>query len=136
MQIEIVRSIIAKSHWKFAKTMPHIPHYYTVRAKAASDDDFVRLVEFIRSHGYDERWGRYYHRYLDIDGWKYWTMGAQVESTAIVNREQLKRPPRPIALNPVPYVPSVDWHEVFCNKTKTFVPRHPELDLKKTDETP
>ena len=57
METDKIQSIIEMSYWKFAKTMPHIPHYYTLRMHAARDEDFVELVEFIRKNGYDENWG-------------------------------------------------------------------------------
>lgn len=134
MEIDKIRSIIGKSYWKFAKTMPHIPHYYTLRMHAARDEDFVELVEFIRSHGYDENWGRRVHRYVDLDGWKYWTMGTRLESTVLVNRARLERPPRPIIENPRPFRASVDWHEIYCVKTKRMVLKQKELNLDGGDE--
>ena len=109
--------------------MPHIPHFYTLRVKAAHDEDFIQLVECIRSYGYDESWGRMVLRYLDLDGWKYWTMGARVESTSLVNRARLDRPERSIVQNPRPFRPTIEWHEVFCPITKSFVPKQSELRL-------
>jgi hypothetical protein len=47
---------------------------------------FVRLVEHIRAHGYV---GRFYSRsstYFDSDALTYWTMGAPIDQTTIVNR--------------------------------------------------
>ena len=29
------------------------------------------------------------HRYLDFDGWKYWTMGYVTEATVLINRAKL-----------------------------------------------
>jgi hypothetical protein len=28
--------------------------------------------------------------YLDIDGWKYWTMGAELDLTTLINRAKLE----------------------------------------------
>ena len=36
------------------------------------------------------RWGKYNFPYLIIDGWKYWTMGAPIEETIIINRAEIK----------------------------------------------
>jgi hypothetical protein len=33
---------------------------------------------------------RYHHTYLEIDGWDYWTMGAPVEETTVINRARLE----------------------------------------------
>lgn len=84
-----LRAFVDASTWTFAKTMAHIPHWYTVRRDAASDAQFEWFVMFIREHGYRERWGPYFHHYLDLDGWKYWTMGAELAVTVIINRTRL-----------------------------------------------
>ena len=45
---------------------------------------------FIREHGYRERFqGRWYTKY-DVDGWSYWTMGAPIENTILINRRRLE----------------------------------------------
>ena len=134
MNLENIRLLIGQSYWKFAKTMPHIPHWYTLRMNAKHDQDFVTLVEFIRSHGYDENWGKRVHRYLDLDGWKYWTMGTRLESTVLINRARQERKPRPITLNPSPFRASVDWHEVYCIETRKMLLKQNELNLDLTDE--
>ena len=134
MELENIRRIIGSSYWKFAKTMPHIPHWYTLRERAMRDEDFVTLVKFIRTYGYDAHWGRFYHRYLELDGWKYWTMGTWLESTAIINRERIKRPHRPIEKNPTVYQPTVALDEVYCPKTRKMLPKQNELKFDGSDE--
>ena len=47
---------------------------------------FVQFVNQIRNHGYE---GRFYSKpitYYDHDGMTYWTMGAPIEETIIINR--------------------------------------------------
>ena len=76
---------VNRETWTYAKTMPKWPHEYIVRERV-DEDLFVRLVRFIRSHG---REGRFYHRtfvYYEHEGLLYWTMGAPVEETTIINR--------------------------------------------------
>lgn len=109
--------------------MPRIPHCYTVRRNAPSDEDFVAFVEVIHSHGYDEMFFSRSYRYLDLDGWQYWTMDAYVECTTLINRARLSRPERPIVKNPVPLVPRVPLTEVYCKETKTMVALQPDLDF-------
>ena len=72
--------------WTFAKTMPENPHEYTVRLKGRADEDFREAVRVIRRRG-----GRVYFKdrpytSLDADGWRYWTMGAPVLETTVINR--------------------------------------------------
>ncbi|MGB6992996.1 MAG: hypothetical protein WBG00_07185 [Thermoanaerobaculia bacterium] len=80
-----LRSFVDGEEWTYAKTMPKWPHEYIVRDRV-DEDLFVTLVEHIRSHGYK---GRFYSKeitYFEEDGLIYWTMGAPVEETVIINR--------------------------------------------------
>lgn len=82
-----LRSMIARCEWTFAKTMPQCPHEYIVRGKCPlSDEEFVFFVNMQREHGVEERWGEYNFPYLYIDDYKYWTMGALLENTTVINR--------------------------------------------------
>jgi len=93
-----VRAFVDRERWTFAKTMPEWPHEYLVRDRV-DEGLFVRLVEHIRAHG---REGRFYQRaitYYGEAGMVYWTMGAPLAETTIINRcrtedtyeERLKR---------------------------------------------
>jgi hypothetical protein len=77
---------VAASSWQFAKTMPQIPHEYTLRKKAPDELAFERAVAFIRERGWQKRWRRYHHHYWNAGAWKYWSMGAPVEETTLINR--------------------------------------------------
>jgi len=80
-----LRAFVDGETWTFAKTMPEWPHEYLVRERV-DEDLFVRLVVHIRSHGYE---GRFYARpitYYEEAGLVYWTMGAPVDDTTILNR--------------------------------------------------
>ena len=86
-----LREMIARCQWTFAKTMPWAPHEYIVRGKCPlTDEDFVYFVEMQRQHGTPEQWHRYNHPYLYIDDYKYWTMGAAMEETKVINRAKVK----------------------------------------------
>ena len=79
--------MIARCEWTFAKSMPFAPHEYIVRNKCPlTDDEFVYFVEMQRQFGKKERWGKYNNPYLYIDGYKYWTMGAPMDDTKVINR--------------------------------------------------
>jgi len=80
-----LKDFIQSVQWTYAKTMPKWPHEYIVRERV-DEDLFVRLVEHIRNYGYA---GRFYSKpitYYDHDGMTYWTMGAPIEETTIINR--------------------------------------------------
>ena len=85
--------MIARCEWIFAKSMPWCPHEYIVRGKCPlTDDEFVHFVSMQREYGVKEHWGKYYFPYLYIDDYKYWTMGAPIEETIIINRAQIDKP--------------------------------------------
>lgn len=76
---------IRTESWTYAKTMPQWPHEYIVRDRVDAGL-FLKLVKHIREHGYE---GNFYKRpitYFDEDGMTYWTMGAPIEETTIINR--------------------------------------------------
>ena len=72
--------------WTFAKTYASTwPHEYIVRDRV-DEESFVRLVEHIRAHGYEGRFYRKRITYYEEDGLVYWTMGAPVDKTVVINR--------------------------------------------------
>ena len=82
---EDLRRFVTESRWTFARTMPTWPHEYLVRGRV-DDRLFEALVTHIRAHGYE---GRFYCRpitYFAEDGRVYWTMGAPIPQTTIINR--------------------------------------------------
>lgn len=86
----ILRSMIARCQWTFAKTMPFAPHEYIVKDRCPlTKEEFGYFVEMERHYGVKERWGRYNNPYLYIDDYKYWTMGAPLEETTVINRAKV-----------------------------------------------
>lgn len=76
-----------ESHrWIYARTMPDNPHEYTLR-RDWQEDEFLIVVQYIREHGYQTRYqGRLYTQ-LDVNDHYYWTMGAPLEKTVLINRK-------------------------------------------------
>src|SRR5947209_5125934 len=94
--IDDARAYIAKVQWQFAKTMPRWPHEYTVRTwRPELEAEFWSFAVLIRSDGVVKPWPReastprYMHTYLEVDGWEYWTMGAPISETTVINRTRL-----------------------------------------------
>ena len=86
-----LRSMIVSCEWTFAKTMPFAPHEYIVKEKCPlTTDEFEYFVNMQRAHGVKERWGKCYFPYLYIDDYKYWTMGAPIEETTVINRAKAR----------------------------------------------
>jgi hypothetical protein len=87
---EEITAFIEAHNWRFARTMPHIPHSYLVKAQCRSAAEFEAFVMHIRQHGYQQKFGRSYYTYLDwpVDGviHQFWTMGAPLGDTIVINR--------------------------------------------------
>ena len=82
---EDLQRFVSEVKWTYAKTMPRWPHEYIVREQV-DEELFERLVLHIRSNGFE---GRFYSKrliYYEADGLLYWTMGAPLDETTIINR--------------------------------------------------
>jgi hypothetical protein len=87
--LDRVTDLLLAQQWIFAKTMPDNPHWYTLRKRWEQDADFAWTVETIRRYGYEEVYESRSYTMLNIDYMKYWTMGAPVEETILINRKYL-----------------------------------------------
>jgi hypothetical protein len=72
--------------WTFAKTMPQNPHEYTLSTNT-SRDNFELAVLFIREEGYQHTYGRWEYTQLEAGEYFYWTMGAELSCTVVINRK-------------------------------------------------
>lgn len=77
--------------YRYAKTMPKHPHWYTVRYDWDSDEQFVDAVKLIRKYGYDRRFFSKTYRSFNLNEHYYWTMGEPIDIdgkpwTYILNR--------------------------------------------------
>ena len=95
--MEVVNDDIAEfemaascSRWIFAKTYTNFaPHEYILR-KDFPSFVFSNMVRVIRKHGFKARYGRFKPQIYFICGdHYYWTMGAPVEETTVINRAPL-----------------------------------------------
>ncbi|MDL2238521.1 hypothetical protein LJC56_11980 [Christensenellaceae bacterium OttesenSCG-928-K19] len=89
MTLETIQKFISSQQWIFAKTMPQNPHWYVCKDKLPSTEDkqiFELFVQYIRDNGIAELYqGKKYICWYH-EGYKYWTMGAPLENTIIINR--------------------------------------------------
>jgi len=87
--IEDVEEAVQANEFVFAKTMPKNPHYYAVRKNWVGKmpyDDFVLLI---RKYGYNENFRGWAYRLWDVIDHKYWSMGAPLALTVIINRKPI-----------------------------------------------
>jgi hypothetical protein len=98
-------SLLEKMPYKFAKTMPQNPHYYTLRKTWPDDELFDAVVIYIREYGQSEYWGtgrwKKKYQYFYWKGFKYWTMGSPINETILINRaEDISDYDREVRLTP------------------------------------
>ena len=72
--------------WSFAHTLWHNPHEHCT-AKKGDRLMFEKVLLFIREYGYAYRWGRSEYIQYEADGCCVWSMGADMESTILLNRK-------------------------------------------------
>lgn len=83
--------LLLRHPWRFAKTMPHNPHWYTLR-KEWRDEEFVRVVQTMRRVGYTEYYQGRRYTMFNVNNMKYWTMGAPLRETILINRKVITLP--------------------------------------------
>jgi hypothetical protein len=87
----VAAALTEDADWIYAKTMPQCPHHYTLRKHWTSPHDFEAVVQYIRDYGYPEKF--YSKRFIrfDINNRKYWSMGAPLPATILINRADIDR---------------------------------------------
>src|SRR4051794_26384086 len=86
---EEVSAALLASEWTFAKTMPQWPHWYTLRKHWSQPVDFEAVVQYIRDHGYQEKFYTRTMTRLNVVDYKYWSMGAALNDTILINRAKV-----------------------------------------------
>jgi hypothetical protein len=87
-----IKAFIGSVEWRFAKTMPDAPHWYTMlKWNPDKSEGFFILAKAIFERGIEETWvstsGTSYRRkYFHLDGYKYWSMDASIGKTDLINR--------------------------------------------------
>lgn len=82
---ELIRHLEAATY-KFAKTMPKTPHWYTLRKTWSDEALFERVVQAIRDLGVKRKFGKASYVYFDCGEYMYWSMGAPLCQTILINR--------------------------------------------------
>jgi hypothetical protein len=85
-----IQILLESQQWKFAKTMPEIPHWYSLRKDWSRDDDFVLVAEYILSNGVTGKFQLRTYIYLFSGAFKYWIMEESVtQETILINRAEI-----------------------------------------------
>jgi hypothetical protein len=78
--------------WQHSRP-PQPPHTYTVRGwRPDLQQDFLAFAQLIQTRGELKTWGGSVHAYLELDRLEYWTMGARVPETTVINRAPVDAP--------------------------------------------
>lgn len=72
--------LLLNADFTYAKSMPEIPHWYTLR-ETWDDREFIEVVQFIRANGVREWFYRKRYTYYYLNGYKYWTMGSPLHNS-------------------------------------------------------
>lgn len=88
MSIERLSENLRNATYKFAKTMPYIPHYYTVGKTWDNYKEFLWTCHAIQEHGVKQQFFNDPRKYFYLDGWRYWIMDKDPNDAAIINRER------------------------------------------------
>ena len=87
-----IEDVVAKLSWRFAKSMPKIPHWYTVRQRKDAELNalYCRLFQHIAENFYLQRFFNKEYKYCNIGEFKYWIMADDVKDSTIINRARLE----------------------------------------------
>lgn len=78
--------------WQHSRP-PQPPHTYTVRGwRPDLQQDFLAFAQLIQTRGELKTWGGSVRPYVELDGLEYWTMGARVPETTVINRAPVDAP--------------------------------------------
>lgn len=88
---EVARALLSKEY-RYAKSMPKNPHWYSLREEWADEKQFEDVVEYIRQNGYREQFFRMAFTMFNLNGYKYWTYGDPVKETIVLNRALVSYP--------------------------------------------
>jgi hypothetical protein len=85
-------SVLRNAEFRVAKSMPTIPHAYTLADKWDDREMFDRCDQFIRENGYPTTFFKRSYTYFDIDGYHYWDMAEPLGQVPLINRAKKSYP--------------------------------------------
>lgn len=89
--------LLEKHSYRCARTTPGTPHSYTLEGTWPGDDEFVGALQKLRAVERIEEFFRgYWYRRFNANGYKYWTMGADLDHI-LINRAVQASPFDPYA---------------------------------------
>ncbi len=83
------RELLSTHHFQFAKTMPTIPHYYTLIKNWNNKQEWFDLVDYMKANGKVEKFYNKEYVYFYLDEYKYWVMDEHTNETTLINRAKV-----------------------------------------------
>jgi len=83
--LSLVDDALARQRFITARAEAN-PHQYCLRKEWAGNTPFPKVVQIIRDYGYVEWFWKKPYMMLNVDGFKYWTMGWPMDVTVLINR--------------------------------------------------
>jgi hypothetical protein len=88
---EDVQRWLESQRWHHARSRPNNPHSYCLRREVDDKKTFEQIVEFIREYGSPYPWWGAVYDQLPLGNYCYWTMGASIAKTDLINRKSLEQ---------------------------------------------
>lgn len=85
-EIEWLDNKLLDATYRFAKTMSHIPHAYTLKRTWSNPEDFNKCVQLLNKHSYKGMFFKTEYNYYNIGEFKYWTMDKDLSQVILINR--------------------------------------------------
>ena len=85
--MDFIEKTLMNAKWKFAKTMPWNPHFYTLKETWEDKVLFQNVVYFINDFGKKEEFKKRYYKILYLGDFKYWTMHHDLTQVILINRK-------------------------------------------------
>ena len=87
-----VGELLEQQRYKFAKTMPWNPHFYTLKATWQDPAVYKAVIAWILENGELRRWGKQgtVRRYFDHGEWRYWPMTTDPNESILLNRAKIE----------------------------------------------
>ncbi|MEB3185768.1 MAG: class I SAM-dependent methyltransferase, partial [Cyanobacteriota bacterium] len=88
MYAEAVGAILDRQQYKFAKSMPWLPHWYTLKSTWENPFLYEQVISWILRNGQLRSWGKApaIRRYFDHNGYRYWPMTTDPKQSILLNR--------------------------------------------------
>ena len=85
--MRFIEKTLLNAKWKFAKTMPWNPHYYTLKKTWKNKTLFQNVVYFINDFGKKEEFKNRMYTVLYLGDYKYWSMSNDKNEVILINRK-------------------------------------------------